>query len=154
MHPRDAPAALAPGRLAPLTAAAAALLWAHQNPDDCAAAQYLVSHGHVKGNGIGSIMHVTGYHFAVAVEEGRVFLFGPKSGEEWTASARRGLRQLRRRRRAVPVLTPCCARPHPAGRDDLRQGAQLGVPLSRAQPLRPRAPARKPRQLGRVSVRV
>jgi hypothetical protein len=89
MHPRDAPAALAAGRLAPLTAAATAYLWAHQNPDDCAAAQYLVSLGHVKGNGIGSIMHVTGYHFAVAVEEGRVFQFGPQSGEEWTASARR-----------------------------------------------------------------
>jgi selenocysteine lyase/cysteine desulfurase len=42
MHPRDAPAALAAGRLAPLTAAATAYLWAHHNPDDCAAAQDLV----------------------------------------------------------------------------------------------------------------
>ena len=84
MHPRDGPAALEASRLAPLTHEAAKFLWERQNPDDCAGAQYLVSLGHVKGNGIGSLMHVTGYHFAVAIEEGRVFLFGENSGVEWT----------------------------------------------------------------------
>ena len=80
----DAAAALAPSRLAPATHEAQMLIWRSQNPDDCAGAQYLVSRGHTRGNGIGSLMHVTGYHLAVAVEEGRVFLFSEKTGEEWT----------------------------------------------------------------------
>jgi hypothetical protein len=38
----------------------------------------------VKGNGIGSILHVSGFHLAVALEKGRVFMWSEVAGEEWT----------------------------------------------------------------------
>ena len=80
---------LNPSRLAPATHAAQQLIWDTQHPDDCASAQFVLSNGHwhPRGNGIGSIMHVTGTHLGGAVELGRVFLFNERSGEEWTDAA-------------------------------------------------------------------
>lgn len=40
--------------------------------------------GHVKGNGIGSILHVSGSHLAIALEKGFVFMWSEFAGKEWT----------------------------------------------------------------------
>lgn len=60
------------------------LLWKHQHPEDCSKVQFAVSNGHMKGNGIGSILHVSGFHLAAALENNRVFLWSATAGEEWT----------------------------------------------------------------------
>lgn len=83
-HTHDAFKNLDPSKLAPLTAWAQEYLWKHQHPEDCDKAEFVVSRGHVKGNGIGSILHVSGYHFAAAIERGKVFMWHQDAGEEWT----------------------------------------------------------------------
>lgn len=83
-HDHDAWRHLDPTKLSPLTAMAQELLWKHQHPEDCSKAQFAVSSGHMKGNGIGSILHVSGFHLAAALEVGRVFMWSATAGEEWT----------------------------------------------------------------------
>lgn len=78
---------LPPEGLAPLTSLAQRTIFERQHPHDCSAAKFLVTRGHTKGNGIGSIMHVIGYHLAVAVEKGMVLLLGEATGEDWTDEA-------------------------------------------------------------------
>ena len=66
---------LSPWRLAPATHEAQMLIWTNQHPDDCSTAKFIVSNGHwhSRGNGIGSIMHVTGCVTAARAPSPRVF---------------------------------------------------------------------------------
>jgi hypothetical protein len=43
-----------------------------------------VGQGNAEGVGIGSHLHVSGAHLAVALESGRIFLWGNNTGAEWT----------------------------------------------------------------------
>lgn len=70
--------------LAPLTQFAQRWIYESQHPSDCASKTFLVSLGHVRGNGIGSILHVSGSHLSAALERGWVFTWADTAGEEWT----------------------------------------------------------------------
>lgn len=88
-HDHFAADALDPAGLLPLTAEFQLELYRSQNPQDCAAARYLVV---TPGpNGLGSDIHVAGHHLMTAFTHGYVFLWGEPPGVGRAAAAVPGL---------------------------------------------------------------
>jgi hypothetical protein len=58
-----------------LTQETQALISAHQNPEDCGAAEYFV--WRPNDYGIGSDLHTTGWALGQAIESGRVLVYHP-----------------------------------------------------------------------------
>jgi len=71
-------------QLAPLTAEAQELLVAHQFPaGGCVGARFAVSNANGI-SGLGSDVHVATLHLAIALEQGRIFLWSEGVGQEYT----------------------------------------------------------------------
>jgi len=73
---------LNPAHLAAKTHEIQKLLYEHQYPADCGSARLLVSRGHESG--FGSSLHVMGAHLAIALNEGRVFIWSDTAHEYMT----------------------------------------------------------------------
>lgn len=68
--------------LAPLTKAAQRLIYEHQHPaNGCAGRKFAVSRSI---SGLGSMIHIATYHLAVALEEGRIFVWHEQSAAGYT----------------------------------------------------------------------
>lgn len=84
-HDHLAASELDPGRLAPLTAAVQEWMYNMQHPRDCRAVSYMVYNSH--SSGIGSNIHVAGFHAAHAWRNNRLLLWGKNLGVEYTDPA-------------------------------------------------------------------
>jgi hypothetical protein len=71
----EAMAAASPASLAPLTAAAQRLLFEWQHPPSCEGRAFLVSQGNDALAGLGSHVHISTHHFAIALERGAIFVW-------------------------------------------------------------------------------
>ena len=74
------PAAL----LAPLTLEAQRLLYEWQHPAECVGRRFLVSRGNEETAGLGSHVHISTHHVALAFEMGLIFLWHPDAGIMYT----------------------------------------------------------------------
>jgi hypothetical protein len=73
------------GSLAPLTEEAQTFLYKHQFPaDGCAGKKFLISYGNDASAGMGSHLHISGMHLGLAIELGRIFVWGPDVGMAYT----------------------------------------------------------------------
>ena len=75
--------ALDPTRLAALTHETQQWIHETQNPPNCSAASYVIYQTH--SSGIGSNIHVAGFHAGLAWRVGRVLLWGETLGHEYTS---------------------------------------------------------------------
>ena len=80
----DAMAAASPASLAPLTAAAQRLLYEWQHPPSCEGRPFLVSQGNDPLAGLGSHVHISSHHFAIAMERGAIFVWSEDVGHIYT----------------------------------------------------------------------
>ena len=80
----EALAAAAPAAMAPLTAAAQRLLFEWQHPSTCEGRSFLVSQGNDALAGLGSHVHISTHHFAIAMERGAVFVWSEDVGHIYT----------------------------------------------------------------------
>ena len=71
----DAMTAASPASLAPLTAAAQRLIYEWQHPPSCEGRPFLISQGNDALAGLGSHVHISSHHFAIAMERGAVFVW-------------------------------------------------------------------------------
>ena len=59
-------------------------IYRHQHPESCAGKKFIVSRW---GSGFGSFVHVSTWHMAIALTEGRIFLWDAKSGHTYVDDA-------------------------------------------------------------------
>jgi hypothetical protein len=73
-----------PEALAPLTGKTQEYLYKHQHPISCDNQRYLISKGSDYDAGLGSHVHTSGMHFALAIEFDRIFLWAHDVAQLYT----------------------------------------------------------------------
>lgn len=70
--------------LAPFTEEVQTYLYNHQHPINCENKRFLISHGNGIEAGLGSHLHISGMHLALAIELDRIFIWSPDIASIYT----------------------------------------------------------------------